>query len=78
MERVRLVVVDENTLGYVIPGTLNVGILHTSILRGSYFNAWGIIGAYNFARLATKQDFEDYRVSFKGFDNKDEFIYAEN
>lgn len=77
-KRVRLVVVNENTLGYVIPDTLNVGILHTSILRGSHFDKWGIIGAYSFARLATKKDFEDYRVSFEGFEDKTKFVYAED
>lgn len=57
----------EHTLGYVyeVSGESHFGILHTSILKGSYLN--GHSSTVHFKddstfRKATEQDFDDYRV----------------
>jgi hypothetical protein len=55
-----------------------VCILHTSILRGSYLsNSSGIYVTDGTVRLATPKDFDEFRVSFKGFDNKELYEYEE-
>ena len=61
------VVLNEHTLGYLIPEIPNtIGILHTSMLRGSPYN--NLDGWTNFnpdvdvIRASTTEDFEQYRV----------------
>lgn len=57
----------ENTLGYLfeLNGRHYLGILHTSVLKGSYFNSLGGPLLVDMARVrkATIKDFEEYRVS---------------
>jgi hypothetical protein len=77
-ERIKLVVINENTLGYLIPGIDWAGVLHASVLKGSKFNNYS--HAYikdEKVRLASEKDFEEFRVSFKGYENPDEYEYAE-
>ena len=67
------VVVREHTLGYLyrLGSCLQLGILHTSILRGSPWNALAsqimiLSNEFEHVREATQKDFDDYRVSSKG------------
>lgn len=77
-KRIKLVVLEEHTLGYILPGYPDyVCILHTSILRGSPYSPHG--GAISVKgkkiRLASAKDFDEYRCVFKGFDNPEEYEY---
>ncbi len=76
-ERIRLVVIDEHTLGYIDPSEPNyAGILHTSVLKGSMLNKYNSVILLNKTiRTATKKDFDEYRVSFKGYSDKKKYIY---
>ena len=81
-ERIKLVVIDEHTLGYLYADRVQeypeAYILHTSILRGSYLNQYNpVLLAGRTVRLASEKDFNDYRVSFEGYaeDNIFEYIY---
>lgn len=83
----QLVVIDEHTLGYILPDQdkesplYGAGILHTSVLRGSTLNPMTtgtVLLKGRKVRLATKQDFDDYRVSFQGYENNPEYEYAKS
>lgn len=78
-KKILLVVIDEHTLGYMQPNADTAGILHTSILRGSPLGYWsGTVYVKNSkVRLASEQDFNDYRCSFAGYDNDKtiEYVY---
>ena len=83
MERIKLVVADEHTLGYIIPNSNNVSILQASVLRGAS-SACPLSSMtpkpkslFETIRLATAKDFDDYRVSMAGFDNKKEYEFAD-
>ena len=74
-ERTKLVVVDEHTLGYIDPEQPDyAGVLHASILKGATFcvpaSIEPILIKHKKVRLASAKDFNDFRVSFKGFDNE--------
>jgi len=76
--KTKLVVVNENTLGYILPELPNyISILHTSILRGSSISGRDsiFINSGDRVRLATKEDFDLYRVDFTGYDNPNEYEY---
>ena len=70
MERIKLVVYNEHTLGYILPEQPErVCILHTSILKGSYLsNSSTIYVSDGTVRLASEQDFHSFIVSFEGYD----------
>ena len=84
--QIKLVVLNEHTLGYVwpseldLPGFYSVGILSASILKG----ANKVEGSVPFTegvdkiRLASKKDFDNFRHSFEGYANDKvyEYIYA--
>lgn len=63
----RYVVINENALGYVLPGGM-IGILASSIIRGgpSCMNGPISPGASDVVRDATQADFDSYRVSSRG------------
>jgi len=66
-KKITYVVANEHTLGFIHPDLPDyIQIMHTSILRGSYWN--GLSGAQpvsgNTIRQASLKDFEDYRVYF--------------
>ena len=81
MERIKLVVFNEHTLGYILPEQPErVCILHTSILKGSYLsNSSTIYVSDGTVRLASEQDFNSFRVSFQGYDKLTEiYEYGTN
>ena len=74
--RIKLVVVDEHTLGYITPGLNGIRVLHASILRGSpYCDTSVIYEEGKKIRLASEQDFDDYRVCFDGYRNNPDYEY---
>lgn len=80
MKRIKLIVVNEHTLGYVFPETPNFySILHSSILKGAIFElnpSCKLMNKNDKIRLATEKDFDDFRVSSIGFtDNPKEYEY---
>lgn len=82
MERVKLVVVNENMLGYITPNLPNyVGILRSSILRGAtYPENCGpyLLSPLDKTRLASEKDFDDFRVLMNGYKNLPEVYEFQN
>lgn len=80
MEKIKLVVYNEHTLGYISPTCdYMVQVFAHSVLRGAgCFLGWTekCIGPSDNVRLATEQDFEDFRVSFVGFKTDPNYIYS--
>lgn len=76
MEKTKLVVFNEHTLGYIQPELPTyVQILHASVLRGGV-NTSRLIGSMDTVRIANSQDFENYRVSMVGYKNHpEEYIF---
>ncbi len=80
-EPTKIVVKDEHTLGYILPEKPDsLQILHDSILKGapSNYNHTGSvpIGKGDKIRLATKKDFDDFRVAWsKSYENEKEYTY---
>jgi hypothetical protein len=62
------VVVNENTLGYVIPGN-GVGVLAGSVLRGGadWKNGPISLNVSDKVRPAIREDFDSYRVCVTGY-----------
>lgn len=79
MERIKLVVMEEHTLGYIAPGSMYLNVLHSSILKGAPFEVLPEpkLNKGKTIRLATPQDFEDYRHSFVGFDDRGKYEYVD-
>lgn len=78
MERIKLVVLNENILGYINPGLTDlVHILHASVLKGATAANFQsiIIGSGSNVRLASEQDFDNFRVSFDGYNNELEYEF---
>ena len=82
MDRIKLVVYNEYVLGYIIPEQpYMVNTLANSVLRGASFRMMFepyYIGAHDTVRLADRQDFEDFRVVFNGYDNTEEYEFDTN
>lgn len=81
MERTKLVVFKEHTLGYILPELPDyVQILEASILRGATFRMFpdsDVINNPSDVRLATEQDFEDYRCQFSEvYRDENKYEYA--
>lgn len=79
MERTKLVVFNEHTLGFITPEQPEiVQQLHNSILKGSrYSDRSTIYVNTGTVRLASEFDFEDYRCSFGGFNNPNEYVFKQ-
>lgn len=77
--KIKLVVYNENTLGYILPEKPKyVQVLHASVLRGANHTIEPTsfyIHKSSKVRLATEQDFNDYRVSMEGFKNNPEYLH---
>lgn len=72
MSKIKLVVLDENTLAYIIPERpTQAYALRSSILKGSHHKDGDMIslGFCRSVRLAGAKDFDDYRVVFDGYRN---------
>lgn len=76
-ERIKIVVVDEHTLGLMRPNSRNIEILHSSILKGSPYGRLpeSIDMAGKTIRLASEKDFNDFRVYFGAFGNDEIYEY---
>ena len=78
--KTKLVVIDEHTLGYIDSRSPNLySTLHSSILRGASFVLWPgsrVLSSLHNVRLATEQDFKDYRCCFKGFKESGDYEYG--
>ncbi|MDR1091168.1 MAG: hypothetical protein LBL79_08850, partial [Prevotella sp.] len=76
------VVLNEHTLGYILPELPDsVQVLHLSILKGAPFELYPdskMISSNDKVRLASEQDFDDFRVSFDGFRDNDKYEYSNN
>jgi hypothetical protein len=80
--RIKLVVLDGHTLGYIFPNFPNyVQVLHSSILKGAPRTTQQpenfLINKNSNIRLASRVDFEEFRCVFGSFANKKEYEYAE-
>ena len=79
MNKIKLIVINNHTLGYIDPLTpMNYSTLHSSILKGAIFNLHPSskhINKTDNIRLASESDFNDFRVSFDGFKNSQEYEY---
>jgi guanyl-specific ribonuclease Sa len=77
--KTKIVVLNEHTLGYITSDLPNyVQILHSSILKGSPYGLNPdsiLIGSGDKLRLASSIDFNEYRVSERGFINPREYEY---
>lgn len=78
---IKIVVIAEHTLGYIMPQTPQMAsILHTSILKGSTFNP--LSGAIHIGELSVRpanlKDFDDYRVCSEGYVKDKEFDFIRN
>lgn len=82
MEKIKLVVFNEYALGYIMPERPDtVFTLADSVLRGAPIRTIitpYYIGAKDTVRLAGKQDFENFKVVFHGYDNPDEYEFDMN
>jgi len=71
---VRVVVVNENALGYIYPDKpTHLSVLRASIIKSSRFRSED--GPQRFwdsdvIRPATKEDFDTFRVSFAGYERQ--------
>jgi len=77
--KIKLVVINNCMLGYIYPQTPNsAGILAASVIRGAVCASQAIepkaVHPSEY-RLATSKDFDEFRVSFKGFDNEQEYEF---
>jgi len=73
MERIKLVVFKNHTLGYILPELPNsVQVLHASILKGAPFELYPSskqINSPDEIRLASEKDFNMFNHSFEGYNN---------
>lgn len=79
MKKIKLVVCNEYCLGYILPECPNmVCTLSDSVLKGAPFRVMNEsyqITKSDKIRLASEKDFEDFRVSFEGYDNRELYEY---
>ena len=67
MDKIRLIVIDEHTLGYQISETM-AGVLQASVIKGATQSPWtNIIIKGKNIRLASQKDFDEFNVSMDGY-----------
>lgn len=77
-EKIQLVVVDRDTIGYIQPGHLDrVTILNTISQYRPQFGEIRVHNALNI-RLASEKDFNLIGVSFAGYKTDPEYLHADN
>lgn len=71
MDKIKLVVINENTLGYILPERPTwAGVLRASVIKGSVDRDCDITPITGKAvRLASERDFDEYRICFDGYNN---------
>lgn len=78
-DKIKLVVVNENVLGYVFPEKPNIfNFLRCSIIKGcslDEMNGYHTFSKTDKVRLASSKDFDEFRVSFSGFDKPEIYEY---
>lgn len=79
MNKIKLIVYNEYALGYIKPETPNkLNVLADNITKGAPFKVLCgpyFIGKKDKVRLASRKDFDDFRVSFEGYDNFEHYEY---
>ena len=74
-----MVVYNEYALGYIMPQQpQTVYTLSDSVLRGAPFRVMTepyYIGSNDTVRLASRKDFDTFRVLFDGYDNPQEYEF---
>jgi hypothetical protein len=76
--KIKLVVIDEHTLGYINPLLPEyAGVLRSLVAKGANFSVHNdpIHLGGNTIRLATAKDFDEYRVLFTGFEKDPNYEY---
>lgn len=81
MEKIKLVVFKEHTLGYILPELPNqVCHLYASILKGATCSRLAgstFINNPSDVRLASEKDFENFNVSFNGYKTDEKYEYVD-
>ena len=74
---IKLVVLNNHTLGYIIPEIPNcVQILHSSVLKRATNNGYSVpLNSSDSIELASEKDFEEFRVCFDGYKNDKNYEY---
>ena len=77
MEKIKLVVINENTLGYINPERPAIaGVLRASVLHGSNESDGDITCVSGKdVRLASESDFDKFRVCFTGYNNSTKYEF---
>lgn len=79
MTRIKLVVGDNHTLGYITheqPNTLFT--LRASVLKGSFGEGAKSTDLFDNIRLASEADFDEFNVCMTGYKNSNEYEFSEN
>jgi hypothetical protein len=79
-EKTKLVVVDENILGYINPWDKNsVQVLKANIKKGATYTTNTVyslpLSSKSKIRLASKEDFDEFNVSFEGYKTDNNYEY---
>jgi len=82
-KKIRFFVLNNNILGYMCQDNKRFfGILHSSVLRGATIpteQGWIYVPEKPVLRSATIKDFNDFRVSYKGYEGDKNYLpLAEN
>lgn len=71
MNLIKMVVINENCLGYIFPEhPTRVQILSASILKGGSYYDGSSTMINDSVRIANEKDFDEYRVEYTQYKNK--------
>lgn len=78
-EKIRLVVLNEHTLGYQNDGERRIFVFHASVAKGANYTTRNGDMVYpnpgDTLRLASEADFNEYMISFDGYLTDLRYIY---